>query len=84
MKTAVIDSLRQISTFGNAGSTAELTAIAGDVPGRSCDALDALERLAASLALDEEAENALMGLGADIFAFADSGQPASLKTASME
>lgn len=68
MKTAVIDSLERISVFGNAGSTLEITTIAGDDPEKSCDALDALERLAASLTLDEETENTLMDIGAKIFA----------------
>ena len=67
MKTAVIDSLEHISVLGNAGSTPELAAISGDDPEESCEAQDELERLAVSLALDEEAEIALMGIGSQIF-----------------
>lgn len=67
MKTAVIDSLERISVFGNAGSTPEITTIAGDDPEKSCDALDALERLAASLSPDGKTENALLDLGSEIF-----------------
>ena len=71
MKTPVIDSLAGITIFGNAGSTPELTAISGDSPDKADEAMDAMEQLVRSLALDYKIYDrtvfSIMDMGSEIF-----------------
>lgn len=68
MKTTVIDSLNGITIRGNAGSSPELVAISGETLDKACRPLDSLERLLASLTMDDETASELMDAGSSIFA----------------